>query len=392
MKTFDEALDILHEIGFQMPSETVALNDSWNRVLREEIFSDINMPPFDKSAMDGYACRKDDLPSPLRVIGTLYAGSSEIYKIEPGTCVKIMTGAPVPAEADTVIMTEYTEQVNEDHIRFTKTSTKSNICKLGEDIHKYDKLLEPGTLLLPHHLAVLASAGYELVKVSSLPRVALVTTGNELVEPAQTPDIFQIRNSNAYNLIAQIKSLGINAKYVGIVPDKKDIIHSQLSSLFKDHDLVILTGGASHGEHDYVPEILKEFSLDTKFNKLAIQPGKPVSFAQGKDKFCFGLSGNPVSSYLQFELLVKPFIFGIMAHDYRPPIIASEMAESLQRKNADRLKFIPVCFNRNNQAEAIKFNGSAHITGLSEADGFALFPKDCEALAAGDKTEVLLIR
>lgn len=392
MLTFHEALDILNKIDFRLPSEKVNLTESWNRILCEEIFSDINMPPFDKSAMDGYACRKEDLSGPLRVLGTLYAGSSDAYTIEPNTCVKIMTGAPVPNGADTVIMIEHIKQVDKDHIQFTKTSTKSNICKLAEDVHSGDRLLNTGTLLLPHHLAVLASAGFDQVEVSCLPHVALISTGNELVEPKYVPDASRIRNSNAYNLSAQLKTMGINVHYDGIVPDNRKIIRSRLTGLFENHDLVILTGGASFGEHDYVPVILKELGLDIGFDKLAIQPGKPITFATGKQKFCFGLSGNPVSSYLQFELLVKPFLYHIMSHNYQHPIIMSEITERVQRKNADRLKFFPICFNSKGQAEQVKFNGSAHITGLTEADGFGLFPKDCEALVSGDKIEILLIR
>lgn len=392
MLTFHEALNIINEVDFQLATEKVKLTYAWNRILREDIISDINMPPFDKSAMDGFACRKQDLANPLKIIGTLYAGSSEVYHIEPGTCVKIMTGAPVPEGADTVIMIEHTKEVEIGYIQFTKASTKSNICKLGEDIRTGDKLLESGTFLLAHHVGILASAGIDGVKVSRLPRVAILSTGNELIEPKHFPKSSQIRNSNAYNLLSQLKAMSIHAYYDGIVADNKKIIHSRLTKLLVDHDLVILTGGASQGEHDYVPSILKEMGLDLKFEKLAIQPGKPVSFATGIKEFCFGLSGNPVSSYLQFELLVKPFLYHIMSHKYQHPIIMSELAIRMRRKNTDKLKFFPVYFNERGRAEELQFNGSAHITGLTYADGFGLFPRDCGGLEPGDRIEVLMIR
>jgi molybdopterin molybdotransferase len=392
MLTFHEALSLLNEINFKLPIEQVSLSESWNRILREEVFSDMNMPPFDKSAVDGYACRNQDLSEPLRVIGTMYAGNSITYTIQPGTCVKIMTGAPVPEGSDIVVMSEHSRKIDNDHIQFTKATSKSNICKLGEDVHKGEQLLDSGTLLLPHHLAILASAGFNRVKVSRLPRVALISTGNELVEPSQMPNPSQIRNSNAHNLAAQLKTLGIAVYYDGIIPDDKEVIRNRLKELFENYDMVILTGGASQGEHDFVPIVLEELHMNIRFNKLAIQPGKPVSFATGKDKFCFGLSGNPVSSYLQFELLVKPFLYHMMSHTYRHPIIMSELAERMRRKNAERLKFFPICFNNRGQAEELKFNGSAHIAGLSEADGFGLFPKDCEGLEPGDKIEILCIR
>ncbi len=392
MLTFHEALKLLSEIDFRMPTARVKLIDSWNRILCEEVVSDIYMPPFDKSAMDGYACRKVDLSKGLKVIGTLYAGSSEKFIIAPGTCVKIMTGASVPAGADTVIMVEHTEQLDENNIRFTKSHSKSNICVLGEDVRKGDILLKRGTLLLPHHISVLASVGYNQVTVSDLPRVALISTGNELVEPHNAPNASQIRNSNAYNLSAQLKAMGIEVHYNGIVADDKEVIRSHIIKLVEHYDVVILTGGASQGEHDYVPEILRELKFKLTFDKLAIQPGKPISFASGNGKFCFGLSGNPVSSYLQFELLVKPFLYHIMSHSYQHPVIMSEIAVRMSRKNADRLKFFPVYFNSRGQVEEVHFNGSAHIAGLTAADGFGLFPQGCKGLESGDKIEILLIR
>lgn len=392
MKTFHQAIEISKHIDFHMSTERVKLADAYLRVLCEDIVSDINMPPFDKSAMDGFACRKADLKHPLKVLGTIHAGNSSMFKVEPGTCVKIMTGAPVPIGADTVIMFEHTELLDDNHIQFTKSTTKSNICKLGEDVRTGDILMHRGTLLLPHHLAVLASAGFSYIVVSKLPRIALLATGDELVEPHVLPEPSQIRNSNAYNLMAQLKAMGIEVYYGGIVPDNKKIIHSRLMKLLDDHDLIILTGGASEGEHDHVPAVLNELGFEIIYNKIAIQPGKPVSFAATQKKFCFGLSGNPVSSFLQFELVVKPFLYHIMSHNYQHPIVLSEIAGSIERKNADRLKFIPVCFNSHGQAEEVRFNGSAHIAGLTEADGFALFPKECKVLVSGDKIEVLLIR
>jgi molybdopterin molybdotransferase len=392
MITLYEAIEIINNIDIRLPEEEVKLTDAWNRVLREKILSDMNMPPFNKSAMDGFACRKADLEKPLKVMGTLHAGSTENYTITPGTCIKIMTGAPVPAGADTVIMMEHTRQIDGDYIQFTRTNSKSNICLMGEDVHTGDLLLEPGTLLLPYRLAILASAGVDPVTVSKLPQVALVSTGSELVEPGQIPSTSQIRNSNAYNLLGQLKTMGISAHYDGIAEDSKEIIRSRLLTLFKHHDVVVITGGASQGDHDYIPAILNELQMDVKYNKLAIQPGKPISFAAGKGKFCFGLSGNPVSSYLQFELLVKPFLYHMMAHDYQHPIIQSELVHRIQRKNPDRLKFFPVRLNAEGRAEEIRFNGSAHIAGLHNAHGFGLFPKDCEKIEAGEKIELLLIR
>ena len=387
-----EVLKITDSINYKLPAEKVYINELFQRILREEIISDVNMPPFDKSAVDGFACRKADLDKPLKLIGTIYAGENKSYLIEPGMCVKITTGAAVPAGADCVIMVEDTVITKNEEIQFTKNASKSNICKLGEDVQQGERLLLPGTLLLPHHLSILASAGYEYVHVSAIPRVGLISTGNELVEPGLYPGKSQIRNSNAYHILAQLKSMGIPAFYGGIVPDDMEIISLRLSELSEQSDVVIITGGASMGEHDHVPTVLHQMGYEVLFNKIAIQPGKPVSFAMRSNKFCFGLSGNPVSSYLQFELLVKSFLYHLMGHHYHFPIVLSEINKSLHRKQSGRLKFFPVAFDKNGRAKELQFNGSAHIAGLRDADGFGLFPQNCETLDAGDKIEVLLIR
>jgi len=392
MITLDEALKIIKKIDFKMPFEEVVLTDAFQRILGEDVFSDINMPPFDKSAMDGYACRSEDLTHSMQVIGTIHAGSTETFTVEQGTCVKIMTGAPVPHGADTVIKFEDTEEDRNNTIRFKASATKNNICKLGEDIKAGELVLKSGTRLLPRHIAVLASVGNSKVKVSSQPKIAIFSTGSELVEPNQKPGASQIRNSNAYSLLGQLQAMNLHADYKGIAPDDKNKIKELVIELRKSYNVLIITGGASLGEHDFVPVAFKELNLELKFNKLAIQPGKPISFAADKNTYCFGLSGNPVSAFLQFEVLVKPFVFHLMHHNYSPKIITAELAQKIQRKKADRLKFFPVNLNANGRAEEIKFNGSAHIAGLTNVEGFGLFPENCELINSGEKIQILLLQ
>ena len=364
MLDLEEALNLFKDIDFQMPTEEVILKNSHNRVLALDILSDIDIPPFDKSAMDGYACRKADLNIELKVTGTIHAGEEHGYTVRPGTCIKIMTGASLPKGADTVIIFEDTMESGKDMIRFLKTGSKSNICYQGEDVKKSETVLRKGTLLLPHHIGILASVGATRILVYSLPGIALISTGSELVEPDIAPGESKIRNSNAYNLMAQLGRMGIEPYYAGIVHDDPETLKSIINKLVPKNDILILTGGASAGEHDYVPGVLENSGLKIFFNRIAIQPGKPVSFAGGKNKFCFGLSGNPVSSYLQFELLVKPFIYKIMGYSYKYPIINTQLVNQISRKKADRLKFFPVRFTPDHKAEEIKFNGSAHIAGL----------------------------
>ncbi|MBN1597565.1 MAG: molybdopterin molybdotransferase MoeA [Bacteroidales bacterium] len=391
MLTLNEAYKVYNKIAFQLPVEEVSLTTALNRVLSEDIITDINMPPFDKSAVDGYAFCADDQNKTLQVIDAVYAGSSSVKKVNHGTCIKITTGAPVPKGADAVVMIEDITDLGDGFIEINRKPAKSNICKMGEDIVSGETILEKGTLILPQQIAVLASAGNTKPKVFTLPRVAIIATGNEIIEPDREPNASQIRNSNSYNLLGQLLKIGITGNYMGIVADDKDDITGRLKNALNAQDIVIITGGVSVGEHDYIPYVLEELGLELQFDKLAIQPGKPVSFASSENKFCFGLSGNPVSSFLQFELLVKPLIYKIMNYEYKLPFIVTELSGTLKRKNAERLKFVPVKLDKKGAAREVAFNGSADIVGLTKADGFAMFPKDCEVLTTGEKVEVLLI-
>ncbi len=392
MLNLHEALAILRKTGHTLPTEELPIVQCNRRILAEDILSDTDMPPFDKSAMDGYACRKADLANNLKVTDTEHAGEKSKLKVETGTCIRIMTGAPVPSGADTVVMIEDTKKTDTNTIRVVKLSSKTNICYRGEDVKKGDRVLTKGDILLPQHIAVLASVGKVKAVVYQLPEVALISTGSELVEPESLPKESQIRNSNAYNLLAQLLNLGVKADYRGIVEDDPEKLTLNIRRSLENNDILILTGGASMGEHDYVPKVLQQSGMNIYFRKLAIQPGKPVSFASDGKKYVFGLSGNPVSSFLQFELLIKPFIYKLTGHNYEFPIITADLTDNITRKQADRLKFFPVWLTPEMRISAIRFNGSAHIAGITNADGFGLFPKDTFKLTAGEKIEVLLIR
>lgn len=391
MLTLTEALNLLKSEKKIMPAEEVSLTRCYGRILAVDVFSDIDMPPFNKSAVDGYACRKKDLQDELKIIGTVYAGEKSDLKIEPFTCIKIMTGSSVPAGADTVIMIEDTELTGDNKLRFTKSNSKTNICYKGEDVYNGDQVLKKGILLLPHHIGVLASVGMTQVKVSGLPKIALIPTGSELTEPDKKPEGATIRNSNTYNLIAQLYRMGLQTGYSGIVKDDPDLLSNTIGKAIEKNDVVIITGGASVGEHDYIPEILSKENMTLHFDKLAIQPGKPVSFSSRNGKYCFGLSGNPVSSFLQFELLVKPFIYHLMGHDYNYPLVTVTLTSQLSRKKSDRMKFVPVKVDSEMKAIEVRFNGSAHIAGLTDATGFGLFPLGTSEINKGETLKVLPI-
>lgn len=369
MIPYEEAFETIINNSRTLGKEQVNFRNSLNRVLAENVYSDINMPPFNKSAMDGYACRKSDLANPLEVIETIAAGVWPKKIVGKNQCAKIMTGAPLPKGADTVIMVEYTENIDANHIIFTKKDTKPNICITGEDIKSGDKLLRKGTLIKPKHIPVMATAGATDITVYKQPRVAVISTGDELVEPEETPGLSKIRNSNAWQLMAQTQALGIPSEYLGISHDSLEETQGMLQQALHNADVVILSGAVSMGDYDFVPLALKESGFDIRFHGVATKPGKKTIFATNNKKWVVGVPGNPVSSFVQFELLIKPLLMGIMGNYYKPTFYRLPIAIDYKRKNAKRKSFEPVVINPDGKVTPVAYHGSAHINALSYSDG-----------------------
>jgi molybdopterin molybdotransferase len=386
-----EALDIFKTISFSHEFLNVNFMDASGYVLAEDLYSDIDMPPFDKSAVDGYACRMCDLKNPLKVIEFVPAGTLPLQRISENTCIKIMTGAKVPDGADCIIMIEDTITVAENIIKFSGKNTKSNICYRGEDLQTGQKVAEKGSIITPAVIAVAASIGKTKLRVSKPPKVALMATGDEIIEPDNIPSGPFIRNSNPYNLMAQIEQAPASVDYLGIIPDNEPVIKEKISTAVKNFDILIITGGVSMGERDYVAGILKSMGFTIAYEKLAIQPGKPVVFAFKDKKFCFALSGNPVSSMFQFELLVRPFIYMFMGHNYKLPIIKAKINAEFIRKKTERLQFFPIRLENGN-AIPIEFHGSAHITGLIGASGLGLIEPGKATIEKNEEIDILLLK
>lgn len=384
MITFHEALKTVKNATIKMNKETVDLSECLNRVLAEDVLSDISMPPFNKSAMDGFACKMSDLKENLEILEIIAAGSIPTKEIGAKQCSKIMTGAMVPKGADCVIMVEHTEQVDENHIRFTKETTKSNICFQGEDIKEKDVVLTKGTRLKPQHISVLATVGCTNPLVYQKPKVATIATGSELVEPYQKPESSQIRNVNSWQLHAQLQRMGISENYFGIVSDSKEATKAAMIKCLEENDVLIISGGVSVGDYDYVPQILKELGFNIWFHTLSVKPGKHTVFATCKGKYVFGMPGNPVSSFVQFELLGKPFLYRLMGFDYNAPMVRMPIAEDYKRKRTDRLEFIPVRFNANKLVVPLNYHGSAHINAFTFADGIMAVPREVDEYMEGE--------
>lgn len=387
MIRIEEAYKLVTGAVESMGTESIDIKDSLHRVLAEDIISDVDMPPFDKSAMDGYACRQEDLDQSFIVIETIPAGKAPEKKVGKGECSAIMTGAPLPEGADCVIMVEHTRKDDDGKVVFTGKGTKANIAYKAEDVSKGDVLIQKGTFIEPQHIAILAACGYARPEVAVRPRVGIISTGDEIVEPDQQPGISKIRNSNAYQLIGQVQKSGAEANYIGIARDDEQITFDIISKAIKENDLVMLTGGISMGQFDFIPGVFERLGVEVLFQTLAVQPGKPTLFGKLGKKRIFGLPGNPVSAFNTFELLVKPFLRLSMGSITGWSIIKLPMGAPYNRKKSGRDSFVPVKIEQG-KVYPKDYHGSAHIQALTTADGFIMIPMGIINIEEGTSVDV----
>lgn len=390
MITFDQALASMLNAARPLGSESIGFESAVGRVLAEDVCSDVDMPPFNKSAMDGFACRRQDLPGPLRVVEEIPAGRMPQHRIGAGEAARIMTGAPVPEGADCVVMIEDTVSEADGRVRFSGEKTSSNICSQAEDVRTGEVVLTRGSLLGPAHLAVLASVGQIELAVSRRPRVAIIATGSELLAPSERPSGALIRNSNSPQLCAQAAQCGAVPTYYGIVPDDPEATRATIRQARDENDVVVLSGGVSAGDFDYVPAALAACGYRIVFDSVAMQPGRPTVFGELGDKngWCVGLPGNPVSTYVIFELLLKPFLYQLMGHAFQPRVIEVELGETIRRRNTKRQSSHPVRFVAPGLVRQIDYHGSGHISAMTQAEGLIMMPVGCEELPAGSRVHV----
>jgi molybdopterin molybdotransferase len=388
MITFENAFEIVMRSCVETGTETVPFYDSCCRILAEDIISQSDMPSFNRSAVDGYACRRSDITRELEVVEVIRAGKEPQMTVGLNQCSKIMTGAIVPEGCDIVFMVEDSEMHHSGRIRFTGSSIKANISLKGEDVRTGDLILRGGKYLRPQDIAVMASAGHTKVVVKKMPDVGIISTGDELVEPHDKPGLSQIRNSNAYQLLSQVSRAGGKGRYYGIAPDKEDITLEMITNAISENDIVILTGGVSMGDFDFVPAVLKQSGVKILFDQINVQPGKPTTFGIHKKAVIFGLPGNPVSSFVQFETLVRPLISKMMGFVWKPVEQKHPMAVRYERKSAARMGWIPVKINIEGAVIPVDFHGSAHITALPDSDGLIVIKEGVRFLEKGEVVSV----
>lgn len=388
MISFEKAALYIGELTLPMKTERVDLMQALSRVIAEDVVSDTDIPPFDKSAMDGFACRKEDLQNKLEVIEEIPAGKVPEKTIGANQCARIMTGATVPHGADVVMQLEHAEEISPGFIRRIKESSSSNICLAGEDVQKGDVVIHKGEEVKPQHIAVLATAGIIRPLVYSPFTIGVISTGSELTEPWEIPGKSKIRNSNAWQLMAQATALGYQPEYLGIVPDQEDALISVLSKAVMQYDILLISGGVSVGDYDFVPGVLKNSGAEIIFHGLDAKPGKHLLFARAKKTLIFGLPGNPVSSFVQFELLIKPLLLKLRGVIKMPETRKAIMEGDYFRKKADVLSFVPGKLSGQDRVMTLEYHGSAHIHAYRQADCIIEIPKGVLLIKKGDQVHV----
>jgi molybdopterin molybdotransferase len=401
-------------------NETIDLLHAAGRILTEPITADRDIPPFPRSTRDGYAVRAADmatLPAKLKIIGEIKAGPAQPPSaLNRGQAFSIMTGAPVPQGADTVVMVEYTSQQG-DSVEITKSvAPDENIVAQGAEAKRGTLLLDRGTRLDEAAIALAASAGKSRVLVFVRPRVAVLTTGDEIVDVDADPGPTQIRNSNSYSLAVQIQQAGGEPVLLPIAPDEprrlRQLIEEGLQS-----DLLLMTGGVSMGRYDLVEQVLAELQAEFFFAGAKIQPGRPVVFGRVKcgagapsassgqapardgtsvpssHRYFFGLPGNPVSTMVTFELFARPILEALAGMPPRPLAFLHARLKSEIRVKTGLTRFLPAILSGNyaaSQVELVPWQGSGDIAARTRANCYIVIPPDREHILAGEWVAIML--
>jgi len=428
--SFEEARHLVEEHAARLRprgKELLDLLDSAGRILAESVAADRDFPPFPRTTRDGYAVRAADLarlPATLEVIGEIKAGAAlekSAIKLEPGQAAAIMTGAPAPPGADAVVMVEYTSPQG-DQVQITKAVVAGeNIVAAGSEAKRGDRLLSPGVRLDHAAIAVAASAGRSHLLVYGKPQVAVLTTGDEVVDIDVPPGCNQIRNSNSYSLAAQIQAAGGEPMLLPIAPDEPARLRELIADGF-EADLLLLTGGVSMGKYDLVEQVLAEFQAEFFFTGAQIQPGRPIVFgrvpcgparereehdfrraeqgasataASGAEehKYFFGLPGNPVSTMVTFELFTRPILEALAGMPPRKLVFLHARMKSEIKTKTGLKRFLPAILSgefEQAEVELARWQGSGDIAATARANCYVVVPTHRERIAAGEWVPVLL--
>jgi molybdopterin molybdotransferase len=389
--SIDEARQRVLAAVRPLPAEDVELTAVLGRVLATDAEADRDLPPFDASAMDGFAVPAGDAGT-LRIAAESRAGAPATAPLASGTACRISTGAVVPEGTYAVVPVERTEE-SDGEVAVPATDAGANIRRAGEDVRSGETVLTAGAVIGPAELAVLASLGLPTVACAQRPRLAVLATGDELVEPGADLAPGQIRNSNAYGVAAQAVLIGADVVERGHVPDEADATHAALSSALGEADVVCVTGGVSVGRHDHVKPALAALGVEERFWGVRLQPGKPTWFGSRDGTLVFGLPGNPVSAMVTFHLFARPAVRALQGADPGIRAAHARAGEPL-RRNPKRDQMVRVRLEEDDEgwvARPTKAQMSHVLTSMLGADALARVPAGDGDIAAGERIDIELL-
>jgi molybdopterin molybdotransferase len=391
--TFRDAREcVVREVSARVPvlfTEEVPLAAAGSRVLALPATADRDLPALDRSVRDGFAVRAADLPGPLKIAGEVRAGEAALAPLHPGEAIEIMTGAPLPAGADTVVMVEHVTR-QEATLHLDRPATKGQfISRRGEEARAGQVLIEAGKRLDSSDLAVLASSGHATVSVFARPRVAILPTGDELVDVDAVPHPHQVRNSNVYSLARQVEVAGGSPEILPVARDReehtRELIERALTA-----DLLLLSGGVSAGKYDVVERVLADLGAEFYFDRVKIQPGQPVVFGRVRDRFFFGLPGNPGSTMVTFEILARAAVELLGGQrESVLPFALGRLTEPFHHKPG-LTRFLPARLSGMGDLVRVPWHGSSDMPAISRANAFLVADAEREQWNAGDTMPVLL--
>jgi molybdopterin molybdotransferase len=391
-----EVIKQLTEKKSPRATEQVRVGDALGYVLAQEVKTDREYPPFNRATRDGYAVFAADVKAgvTLKCTGEIKAGDRVSKELWAETCVQIMTGAAVPSGADAVVMIEHTVR-DGDEVRFERAAvTGQNFVPRGSEARAGQMLLTPGMRLGYAELALAAQVGAAELKCAQKPRVAILSTGDEIVPVDSIPGRFQIRNSNSVSLAAQVRLAGGKPVLLGNAMDREDDLSAKIRRGLQE-DLLVLSGGVSMGKYDLVEKVMREMETEFYFDAVAIRPGKPAVFGKCREKFVFGLPGNPVSTMVTFELFVTPAVDLLSGAEARDLLLLdARLGEALDEKPGVT-HFLPARMEgqgANREVVAVKWQGSGDIAALARSNCFVVVPAEKEKIEVGERVGVMVRR
>lgn len=398
--TVAEAREIILGAIRPLGAEKVAIPESLGRVLAESVGSPWDIPPLDNTAMDGFAVRAADVaraspdhPVTLEVIEDLPAGRIAAGTVTSGTAIRIMTGAPIPAGADAIVRVEDTRAEGTQVLVMAAVPPGEHVRRAGEDVKEGEKVLEPGVILTAAAIGMLSSLGRAFVRVTQRPRVAVLSTGDELVDVDGDRRGGRIIASNTYSLAAQVRECGALPIALGIAPDSREAIEAKLREAMTC-DVILSSGGVSVGDYDFIKDVLESLGSEMKFWRVAMKPGHPLAFGLLGGRPAFGLPGNPVSCMVSFEQFVRPALLRMMGHrDLFRPVVRARLRETLRQKPG-RTSFVRGIVTRERDGLAVRATGSQSsgvLLSMVRANGLIVFPADRGELREGSEAEVQII-